>query len=135
MYAINLVNSNTEREFYSLILDAINDNRLNDTDISDMHNEVFNTDMFIIGYFDCTEWIKDNNLNTFEVIGAIKDYETDNFGKITTDISDSEKVVNMFAYILGEEIINSLDFIDSNGNETFTDELLQELKEELEEMI
>ena len=41
----------------------------------------------------------------FGVINFIKDYEQDNFGKIYTDFSEPEKVVNMYVYILGEEIV------------------------------
>jgi hypothetical protein len=41
----------------------------------------------------------------FDVINFIKDYEQDNFGEVYTDLSEPEKVVNMYAYIIGEEII------------------------------
>ena len=42
----------------------------------------------------------------FNIIGIIKDYEKDNFGEVTTDLSDPEKVVNMYVYIVGEDIVN-----------------------------
>ena len=41
----------------------------------------------------------------FDVINFIKDYEQDNFGEIYTDFSSPEKVVNMYTYIIGEEIV------------------------------
>ena len=41
----------------------------------------------------------------FDVIGIIRDYEKDNFGELSTDISDPEKVVNMYAYIVGEQVV------------------------------
>ena len=34
-----------------------------------------------------------------------EDYEMDNFGEVYTDLSDSEKVVIMYVYILGEDIV------------------------------
>jgi hypothetical protein len=42
----------------------------------------------------------------FDIIDAIKTYEQDNFGEVTTDLSDPEKLVNMYAYIVGEEVVN-----------------------------
>jgi len=41
----------TIEELKSVIVDAINDNRLDDMYVCDIHNEVFNTDYFIIGRF------------------------------------------------------------------------------------
>ena len=32
-------------------------------------------------------------------------YEIDNFGECYTDLSDPEKVVNMYAYIIGEQVV------------------------------
>ena len=39
------------------------------------------------------------------LINFIKDYEQDNFGEVSTDLSDPERVVNMYVYIIGEEIV------------------------------
>ena len=68
----------------------------------ELHNEIFNTDYYIIGTFEATEWL-DNQV--FQVIDYIKQYEEDNFGEVTTDLSNPEKLVNMYVYILGEEIL------------------------------
>ena len=37
-----------------------------------------------------------------------QDYEEFNFGELTTDISDPEKVVNMYVYIVGEAILQDV---------------------------
>ena len=71
--------------------------------IEDLHNEIFNTDYFIIGTYKAKQWLGDE---TFNAIEKIKDYEESNFGQVSTDISDPEKVANMLAYILGEEVLN-----------------------------
>ena len=47
----------------------------------------------------------------FDVIGEIKEYEESEFGEPYTDLSDVEKVVNMYVYILGEHIIYNTDLI------------------------
>ena len=41
----------------------------------------------------------------FEVIEHIREYEEFQFGEVNTDFSSPEKVVNMYAYIIGEEIV------------------------------
>jgi len=81
---------------------------VNDLDfIKDLHYHCFNTDYYIIGTYKATQWIGGR---AFEVINFIKDYEMDNFGEVITDFSAPEKVVNMYVYIIGEDIVN--DFIE-----------------------
>tara|TARA_Y100001973_G_C5052430_1_gene258379 strand:+ start:155 stop:556 length:402 start_codon:yes stop_codon:yes gene_type:complete len=69
---------------------------------SGLHQELFNMDYYIIGYFNAEQWLKGS---TFDAMALIKDYEESNFGELTTDISCPEKVANMTAYILGEQCI------------------------------
>lgn len=68
----------------------------------DLHNEIFNTDYYIIGTYEAKQWLSDK---VFDVIEYIQDYEMDNFGEVHTDVTNPEKVVNMYCYILGEEIL------------------------------
>jgi len=69
----------------------------------DLHHNAFNNDYYIIGTYQAKQWLGDM---TFHVINFIKEYEQFNFGEVYTDLSDPEKVVNMYAYIIGEEIVN-----------------------------
>lgn len=69
----------------------------------DIHYYAFNTDYYIIGTYQAKQWLGDM---AFDVINFIKDYEQDNFGEVLTDLSEPEKVVNMYAYIIGEEIVS-----------------------------
>lgn len=125
------MNYSTKTELISTIIDAINDNRLNDKPVNELHNEVFNTDYFIIGRYDAEQWLIKNG-GIFQAIETIKQYENDNFGEVNTDFSEAEKVCNMYVYILGEEIINDLETVKNNWDDDFTPELLAELKTELE---
>ena len=77
-------------------------------DLSEIHHDLFNTDYYIIGYYKAEKWLANN---VFKVIEEIKEYEQNNFGKVTTDFSSSESVVNMYVYILGEHIIYNTDLI------------------------
>lgn len=69
----------------------------------DLHNEVFNTDYYIIGTYQAKEALKDYGV--FEAIERVQAYEKDNFGEIYTDLSDPEKLINMLYYIIGEEVL------------------------------
>jgi len=69
----------------------------------DLHYHAFNTDYYIIGTYKAKQWLGDM---AFDVINFIKEYEQFNFGEVYTDLSDPEKVVNMYVYIVGEEIVS-----------------------------
>ena len=86
--------------------DFINDTNNKDiveNNLDDLHHEIFNTDYYIIGRYEATKWLGDQ---VFNVINIIKEYENDNFGEVNTDFSEVEKVVNMYVYIIGEEIVS-----------------------------
>lgn len=72
----------------------------------DLHHHAFNTDYYIIGTHQAKKWLGDK---TFEVINIIKEYEQDNFGQVSTDLTSPEQVVNMYAYIVGEQVYNEWD--------------------------
>ena len=76
-----------------------------DQHISDLHHYLLNEDYFIIGYYQAEQWLKKDNGSIFEAIETIREYEDSLFGRVTTDLSSSENVANMLAYILGEEIL------------------------------
>ena len=69
---------------------------------SELHHEAFNQDYYIIGTYQATQWLGDR---AFEIINFIKDYEQDNFGEVHTDLSSPERVVNMYTYIVGEQVV------------------------------
>lgn len=69
----------------------------------DLHQEVFNTDYYIIGTGKAKQAL--NEYGVWEAIKKIQQYEEDNFGAVYTDLSDPEKVINMLYYIIGEEVL------------------------------
>jgi hypothetical protein len=78
----------------------------------DLHNEVFNTDYYIIGTYQAKEALKEYDV--FEALEKVQTYEKDNFGEVNTDLSDPEKLVNMLYYIIGEEVLfEMMDGIDA----------------------
>ena len=71
--------------------------------IDDIHHHAFNEDYYIIGTYQAKKWCGDE---VFNIIEIIREYEESNFGEVTTDFSDSEKVVNMYTYIVGEQVVS-----------------------------
>ena len=68
----------------------------------DLHHNAFNSDYYIIGTYKAKQWLGDM---VFEVIEHIREYEQLQFGEVNTDFSAPEHVVNMYTYIIGEEIV------------------------------
>ena len=79
----------------------------------DLHQEVFNTDYYIIGTYEAKEALKEYDV--FKAIEKVQTYEEENFGEIYTDLSNPEKLVNMLFYIIGEEVL----FDMMNDSETW----------------
>ena len=72
------------------------------TNTDDLHHEIFNTDYYIIGTYKAKQWCGDE---VFNIIDFIKEYENWHFGEVNTDFSSPEAVVNMYVYIIGEDIV------------------------------
>lgn len=77
----------------------------------DLHHEIFNTDYYIVGRYQAKQWL---GSDAFDCIYEIQEYENNHFGQVTTDLSDPEKVVNMYAYVIGYEILEDVvsDFLE-----------------------
>lgn len=112
-------------ELASHILDKINDGVIDDTNCDEWHFKCFNEDYYIIYHHVANEWLKRHELDAFEAIEIVQEYEKDNFGETNTDVTP-EAIVNMLAYIYGEEFLCEIDA------ETI-EELKEALNEELEE--
>lgn len=96
-------------ELQAHVQDLINDGVLTDDNKDDWHFHAFNEDYYIIGYYNCEQWLKKHDVSVLEAVNTIREYEQANFGEVTTDLSYSEGVVNMYVYILGEEIIADME--------------------------
>ena len=99
-------------ELKEYILEGIKDLNLDNLtskpgrlDANELHQSLFNEDYYIIGYFNAQQWLDKHFIDTFEALEDIKEYEEFNFGEVLTDLSEPEKIVNMYVYIIGEEIV------------------------------
>ena len=101
------MNNSIKAELKAHILSCINDEVLTDDNVEDWHHHAFNERYYIIGYFNASEWLKEHNVDAFDAVDAVREYEVDNFGEMNTKVN-SESIVNMYAYILGEELLGDI---------------------------
>jgi len=97
-------NNITIRAFQTLI-DRFADypGYLRDDYLSDLHNELYNSDYEYIYYSDAVKDLEEYGV--FDAIEEVKEYEEFNFGEVNTDFSNPCNVANMLFYIIGEKII------------------------------
>ena len=91
----------------------------------DLHNEVFNTDYYIIGTYEAKEALEEYGV--FDAIEKVQTYEKENFGEVYTDLSDPEKFINTLYYIIGEEVLSEI----MDGVEAWEDNLNNVADEEI----
>ena len=116
-----------KQDVKNYIIDQLNDDVGLNQHISDLHHYLLNEDYFIIGSWRAEQWLNKDSI--FNAIETIKDYEQSNFGEVSTDLSSSENVANMLAYILGEEILFNNDTYQLFNR--FHNEYLSEEKRDL----
>jgi len=122
----------TLKEIANDAIDKLKDGIGSGTTGADLHNDLFNSDYYIIGYYKAEQWLI-NNTGVFNGISIVKEYEESNFGEVNTDLSSSEKVVNMLVYIAGEEVLSISQTLQDNWNNRLSDEDIQAIINELEE--
>ena len=121
-------------ELISYVIDCLTDGVCNGVYGCDLHNELFNRDYYIIGYYNASQWLKKHDIDAFEAIKAVVDYENDNFGETSTEIN-SESIVNMYAYIVGEKILFESEVLRENWEYRLTDEEICLLIKEMENLL
>lgn len=125
-------NINLLREIAKETVSKLQDGIGLDNNSADLHHYLWNTDYHIIGYYQAEKWIT-KHMTVFEAIGEVQEYERDNFGEIYTDISSSEKVANMLAYIYGEMVLNSTNNFIRKYDRILDQEDINEIIKEIEE--
>jgi len=132
MNTLNKLNNTTKLELINFTIDRLND--LFDSNVygCDLHNEIFNTDYYIIGSFKAEQFLQNSGIGIFGAIDVIKDYEENMFGEVSTDLSNAERVCNMFVYIIGEEILSQSQHLQDVWDNCLTNEDIETIINELE---
>jgi hypothetical protein len=97
---------------------------------ADLHNDLFNSDYYIIGRYQSDQWLIANT-GVFNAIGIIQEYENMQFGEVSTDLSEPERVCNMIVYIAGEEVLNESETLQKRWNEVLTERDIKKIIKEL----
>lgn len=124
----------TRIELTNYVIDCLNDGIGIDMWACDLHNELFNTDYYIIGRYNAEQWLI-NNGGIFQNIDLIKEYEESNFGEVNTNLSEPENIVNMAVYIYGEEILANCKTFQDNWDGKLTERTIELIIEDLKESI
>ena len=115
----------TVREY---ILERLDDGWGEDQYAGELHNYLVNDDYFIVGTWQAEQFLGDA---VWDAIRMIQDYEKENFGECTTDLSSPEIVANMFAYIVGEEILGESEHLRDKWDGKLDNADLARIREEL----
>ena len=98
-------------EIKNELLDYVENNNLTLSEAlqdDDLHYKVYNSDYFIIGYYNAEQWLIKDDINyTFEVLGYVQEQEEIALG-IIEKIDNAERLVNLYAYWLGYVVIAEL---------------------------
>jgi hypothetical protein len=97
---------------------------------ADLHNDLFNSDYYIIGRYQAEQWLIANT-GVFNAIGIIHEYENMQFGEVSTDLSEPERVCNMIVYIAGEEVLQESETLQKRWNEELTERDIKKIIKEL----
>lgn len=106
---INNKHEQMKREAVETIIEALEDGY--NGYYCDLHNEVFNTDYYIIGTYKAKEALREYDV--FDAIELVQNYEKEQFGEVYTELSNPEKLINMVWYIIGDEVISELSDMDA----------------------
>ena len=105
------MNNSIQAELKAHILSHIEDGVLTPDNQDEWHFHSFNEDYYLIGYYNCEQWLIKHKVSTFEAIDEVVTYEKECFGEVNTKIN-AESVVNMYVYIKGEELMSGIDTLE-----------------------
>jgi len=100
-----------------------------DNDGANLHHHLFNEDYFIIGHYQAQQFLGDQ---AFRAIEYVQEYEKNNFGEVSTEITD-ETIANMFAYIAGEEILSRSNHLQRCWDKPLTENSLKIIAMEIKQ--
>ena len=103
------MNNSIKAELKAHILSRIEDGVLTPDNQDEWHFHSFNEDYYLIGTYNCEQWLIKHKVSAFEAINEIVEYEQESFGEVNTKLDNAESVVNMYVYIKGEELMCGID--------------------------
>tara|TARA_R110002153_G_scaffold273120_2_gene443102 strand:- start:208 stop:561 length:354 start_codon:yes stop_codon:yes gene_type:complete len=96
--------NSVRKELLEHVQDAINDRVITNDNVEEWHFYLFNEDYYLIGYKQCEDWLEEHKISPFDAIQTAQEYEMELCGEVKL-YPNAENVVNMLAYVWGEELI------------------------------
>ena len=118
-----------KQELTSHLIDTANERFDEDSsDFSELHFYAFNEDYYIVYHSASKSWLARHEIDAFEAISDIIEWETETLGEVTLNAQDinPEKIVNLYVYMKGEELISEL-LGDIDLNDTTKEDVLSAL--------
>ena len=72
------------------------------------HDEMFNEDYYIIGYYQSSQWLEEHGLGELEAVNICKDFEREIYGDVWTEFDNTEQLVYNLVFWYGLELCNEL---------------------------
>jgi hypothetical protein len=103
-----------KQELLSHVIDTINEQEL--TEFEELHFHAFNENPYIIGYYNASKWLDEHDVTAWEAIGDVVEWELENLGEVQLKPEDfnSEKIVNLYIYVQGIELLSDFDLDQSS---------------------
>ena len=113
------MNESIKKELLNHLIETVKYMDDDCTDFDDLHYEAFNSDYYIIGYYQCSEWLKSHNVGEFEAMQFVLDQELQHFGESSLKPQDinSERIVNLLVYFAGFDVMPNCDLGNISKNE------------------
>ena len=95
-----------KEELESAICEYMEENELDfssDIDVHRAKDDVVNDDWYMIGYYQCDQWLIKHDVTVWEAIAFVMEYEKEHYGASRV-YTNSEDTVNMIAYIIGQDV-------------------------------
>ncbi len=120
-----------KKEIASELIDYIESGYVEDSYLCDIASELYNNDYYMIGIYQCKNWLKEHFDDMLETIKYWEEETGSTWGHLITDV---EKLVTLVAYtvadVLLNEIYNNLDLdVDDVCDKDYQYLILNALKE------
>lgn len=128
------------------IAETIKDYVETGTTLDEIQTYAFNSDPYIIGTYKASQALEnfdesdqmygETMLNgVFGAIEYVQNYENEEFGQVTTDLSDPEQLASQVAFINGDIVINDImNEFELDWDTKLTDEDVTKINQYLEEL-
>ena len=120
-----MFSSEIKKEIASEMIEYIENYGIQDIYLCGIANELYNTDYYMIGIYQCKEWLKKYFDDMLETIEYWEDETGEPYGQMITDV---EKLVTLVAYTVADDILYEIyDKLELDGNDTCDEETEQKI--------